>query len=441
MGREIRNEADVLIVGAGASGMAAAITVASAGKTVILIEGSKDLGKKILATGNGRCNITNASVSELAYHTDDPYCLQKILEEYPVKRVLSFWEGLGLEVHERNGYYYPLSDQAQTVLKTLRTRLSELPVKLVSDKVCEGVASLQGKFMAHTFDQDYYGKKLILCCGSRAGGYWKHRIDGYELAKSFYLHVTELYPALMKLIVDPGKEDWGALKGIRAEGGIRVPASSLRGYRPELEGTETVRDNDGMAFFGELQFTADGISGIPVFQASGAVAESLAGKTEGEGVDVYLDLLPQIPVGENEIRQYASSRLARFRLLKIKPEELTPERLFGGIWNKKLLSFLCARTHISENAPFGEGAEEKAEKILRTARSLKVRICATAGIHEAQVCRGGVLLSEVDEHMESRRVKGLYLCGEMLNVDGICGGYNLHFAFASGINAGEHAVC
>ncbi len=440
MGREIRNEADVLIIGAGASGMAAAIMAASAKKTVILIEGSKDPGKKILATGNGRCNITNEKVSPAAYHTDDPRCLQKILEDYPTEKVISFFEGLGLEVHERNGYYYPLTDQAQTVLKVLRTRLAELPVKIVSDKVCEGVASLQGKFMAHTYDQDYYGKKLILCCGSRAGGYWKHRVDGYELAKSFSHHVSELYPALVKLQVDPGKEDWASLKGIRVNGSVFVPAASLRDYHPELEGTETVRDSKGLSFFGELQFTAEGISGIPVFQTGGAVAESLSSDHK-EGLDVYLDLLPKVSGNEKDLHQYGISRMGRFILLGIKPEELTPERFFGGIWNKKILTFLCGRAGISENTPFGEGAEEKAEKILKLSKALKIRICAAAGIHEAQVCRGGVLLSEVDEKMESRRVKGLYLCGEMLNVDGICGGYNLHFAFASGINAGEHAVC
>ncbi len=440
MGKEIKNDADVLIIGAGASGMAAAITAASAGKRVILIEGSKEPGKKILATGNGRCNLTNEKVSPAAYHTDDPRCLQKILEAYPTEKVISFFENMGLEVHDRNGYFYPLSDQAQTVLKILKTRLSELPVKIVSDKVCEGVASLQGKFMAHTYDQDYYGKRLILCCGSRAGGYWKHRVDGYELAKSFSHQVTELYPALMKWNVDPGKEDWASLKGIRVNGAVRVPAGSLKEYRPELEGTETVRDPKGLSFTGELQFTAEGISGIPVFQAGGAVAESLEGGPK-EGVTAYLDLLPVISDEEKEIKQYAITRMGRFLSLGIKPEDLTPERFFGGIWNKKILTFLCVRARISEMEAFGADAEEKAEKILKLSKALEIRIVSTAGIHEAQVCRGGVLLSEVDEHMESRRVKGLYLCGEMLNVDGICGGYNLHFAFASGINAGEHAVC
>ena len=436
MGKNVKTTADVLVIGGGASGMAAAITAALRGKRVILLEGGKEPGKKILATGNGKCNLTHKDVSVSAYHTDDPETLSAFLTAYPTEKVLTFFHDLGLETHERNGYYYPLCDQAAMVVKLLRTRMEELGITVIADKVCEGVASVQGKFMAHTFDADYYGKGLILCCGSRAGGYWKHRIDGYTLAASFSHHTAPLYPSLMKLQLETD-EEWKAMKGLRAQGGIFVPGDELQDFDAGTEGKETETPRDGLYASGELQFTQEGISGIPVFQVSGAVAQALS-KGENACVTGYLDLLPEVP--PEGVEAYCRDRIQGFKTQKMDLEKMTPERFTLGLFTKKILYVVCRQEKMDPGKVFGPEFEKRALALLQGAKNLGIRIRDHAPLSEAQVCRGGVYLSEVTSLMESKKTKGLYLCGEMLNVDGICGGYNLHFAFASGIAAGEHVL-
>ncbi len=433
---------DIVVVGGGASGMTAAIaaleTLKRAGSKgkVLLLECNDRVGKKILATGNGRCNFTHEKIEAGCYHTDDREVLKKILEEFPTEAAVDFFERLGMLSKKKNGCFYPLSDTAATVLTVLRLRLEELGC----ETVC-GAAGIQVKRKTGGPEENQItgyaiscqkdgelrkllAEKLILATGSKAGGFIQNKeISPYKAAQELGLTVTRQYPALTRCIC---KEDfYKSLAGVRAQAAVSL-------YEMP-QGGNLVRGQSGISgslqkFIrreeGEVQFTSEGISGIVVFQMAGDIAEKLA---EGKALMAVINFLPDFQ--EEKLKEWAERRLSGM-------QERTLEDFFSGILHKKIMQVCIQRTghRLSEKT-----SAEKTDVILSVMEQTMhfiTEIRATADMKQAQVCRGGILLSQFDERLQCKTLPGFYACGEVLNVDGPCGGYNLHFAWASGYRAG-----
>lgn len=404
---------DVIVIGGGAAGMAAAITCARHGKNVTLLEHNEKLGRKLSATGNGKCNYTNRLQSMECYRGTDKAVIEKILLQFGVEDTLSFFRELGIYPKEKNGYFYPFSEQAVSVIEAMRLELEHLKVKIKCKEHIVKVEKQEAEFLVSTETYTYRAPKVILATGGLAASKLGSDGSGYEFAKGLGLEVTGLYPALTGLKT---KEDFNSLAGVRVKAAIEL-------Y------TESGKDNwQCHRETGELQLVSYGISGIPVFQISRFAAVSLK---NGEKVTAKIDFLPEMP--EKEL-------IALLDEMKEQSSYKTAGTLFNGLLDNKLTSVLLKKSQIDKN----KKAEELTEaEILGFCRCIKEFTCAiidTNGFENAQVTAGGVnLLEIVPETMEAKKVKGLYLAGELLDVDGICGGYNLQWAWTTGYLAGKAA--
>ncbi len=437
----------VVIIGGGASGMTAAIAALEekAGRArkkttdkdcgdVLLLESNDRVGKKILATGNGKCNFTHENIGEESYDTDDREVLKAVLEFFPTKRAVCFFEELGMLSRNKNGYFYPLTETASTVLDVLRLRLSELGCKTACNVRIEQVKKEKdGGYLIEYSGREtarIHAESVIIATGSKAGGFLQDKRESpLRPAQMLGLHITPLYPALTKCIC---REDF-----YKAMAGVRVQARLML-YEETCPEKVSSRQDNGDASGemgkarrllrqeeGELQLTKEGISGIVVFQMSGEIARMLS---EKKRMTVEINFLPDFP--EEKLEEWVSERLRRF-------SGRAPEDFFLGVMHKKLLMVCLRREKIK---PSGILREEMAIAVMRRAMHFTTEVTGAADMKQAQVCRGGIRLSEFDKKLECKKLPGIFACGEVLNVDGICGGYNLHFAWASGYLAGREAM-
>ncbi|MBE5851725.1 MAG: aminoacetone oxidase family FAD-binding enzyme [Lachnospiraceae bacterium] len=392
---------DVIVIGGGASGMMAAITAAQQNKAVLLLESSDRVGRKLLATGNGRCNFTHSNISVDDYYTDNREMLNSVLQKYPSESIISLFEAMGMMAKNLNDYIYPFSESASTVLDVLRIQLQELNCYIKTEcdvtEINENnhIFSVSGKHFC------YESKSVIVAAGSKAGGFYKGNQNMYQLLKPFRHRCTKLYPALTKCHC---REDFfKALAGVRAKANIHVYI-----------------DNQFLVSeFGEVQFTKTGISGIPVFQLSGSIAQHLSEKKK---VTVSIDFIPDCKKSSLEIIK------ERLPIMK----SCTVEQFFTGFLHKKLMSLFIKMAGLKEQDTVSQYSVKQLQKVIEILRDFKTQISDVEGLENAQVCRGGIPLSECTDDFMSIYQNGLFMCGELLNVDGICGGYNLHFAWASG---------
>lgn len=426
------------IVGGGAAGMMAAITAARRGAKVTLIEGNDRLGKKILATGNGKCNLGNEKLGMEAYYTKEPELLKNCLNRFGTAQTIAFFQELGVMVKSKNGYLYPFGGQASIVLDALRFAVRELGVVVVTDckigridridriekKRHSGQVYLQGSGKEFCFDG------VILACGSQAAPKTGSDGSGYRLAGQLGHGIIPVVPGLVALKC---REDYfRSVAGVRAEAILSV-----------YWGGECVAQEQG-----ELQLTEYGISGIPVFQISRIVnyllkeeAGLAGGKQSGlgqgrgnlltKGIEVELNLLPDSVLGNLEkIREGRN------------PEQgqKTVEEFFTGILHKKLMLLFIKLAGLKPSEPVSAADREKIEQVYRLCSHWKVHVIGSGSYENAQVCAGGVPLGEVTEDLESKKVSGIYFAGELLDVDGKCGGYNLQWAWCSGYLAGNAAA-
>lgn len=405
----------IAVIGAGASGLTAAVTAAEQGAQVTVYEHTAQAGKKLLMTGNGKCNLTNLDISAECYHTDyEPKTdkIGQILEKYPPRQIMQWFEAHGLLTRSKNGYVYPYCEQASAVLKTLLHSCKQSGVKIRYQYDCykdlkrqkESTDSPSGKFRIGNESYD----RIILACGGKSFRSTGSDGSGYELAKLFGHHVIKPMPALVQLHTDLA--NWKLLSGVRAQGCVRFETKE---DQPQKIPPEQ----------GEIQFTEYGISGIPVFQISRHVIKNGFANFPV----VTLDLMPEYSL--EQVRTMAVDRLSQCQKLTL-PEALT------GILHEKLLTYLLqvldySEITIRELNQTGK-IQEAASRIAGYVKELKVPVTGSHKLDAAQVTQGGIPLHEVDEHLQSKYVKGLYFAGEMLDVDGKCGGYNLHWAWASG---------
>ncbi len=396
----------VTIIGGGASGLMAAIIAAQQGNTVTLLERQSRVGRKLLATGNGRCNLTNLNLTLLNYHGQGPDFARYALSVFDPKAALDFFSGLGLiTVAEQSGKVYPLSDQAGSVLDVLRLAANELGVDTKTGfEVCSIVKQNSG-FRVSSKNDTIKTDKLIICCGGMAGGKLGGTNSGYELLKPMGHSTTELFPALVQIKTDNTYVK--ALKGIRADAETKLN-----------KGGKTIASSSG-----ELQFTEYGVSGPAIYEISRAAS------TERGGQTLILDLMR--PLTLNQLEQSISARI------KIMPG-LKNEDLLTGILHNRLGRTVLRYAGYDLTEPISMLSTMDISKISAAVKHFTIPVIDTLGFEGAQVTAGGVKTSEFNsETLESLLVPGLYAAGEVLDIDGDCGGYNLQWAWASGHLAGQ----
>ena len=395
----------VLVIGGGAAGMMAALTAAENGHAVTLLERQARVGRKLMATGNGRCNLTNHHVSPAHYHGDEGFC-RHALTAFDVGSTLLYFAGLGLlTTAEDSGRVYPFSNMAGSVLDVLRFALESREVDLHTGCPVTGIRKTGALFFVRTGSgEEFTADRVILAAGGAAGGKVGGVMDGYQLAKSLGHHRTALYPSLVQVKTDPTYPR--ALKGVKAECGIIIRRDS-----------ETVAKNRG-----EVLFTEYGVSGPAIFDVSRAVA------TASGALHCVLDFFPDWEQQETldwlrQRRADAGSREAG--------------TLLTGALHTRLGQMVCKAAGFTNQRATGL-SDSDLRRIAAQAKDFALPITGVCGFDQAQVTAGGLRCDEFDPRtMESRLVPGFYACGEVLDIDGDCGGYNLQWAWSSGRIAGR----
>ncbi len=401
----------VIIIGGGASGMTAAISAAREGAEVILIEHKERLGKKILSTGNGRCNLTNECMTTACFRSDDSAIVGEVLKQFGTAETMQFFEELGVILKSRQGYIYPVSDQASAILEVLEMELSRLSVTICLEHHILEVKKKPQGFQVTTDKGVFRGDALILATGGKAAPVLGSDGSGYAYAKQFGHHLSPVVPALVQLR--------GSSVSFKQVAGVRVHAKVSLFIGDAVVCTDT----------GEVQMTNYGISGIPVFQVSRYAAKGLYGKQK---VLAELDFFPELSMEEFQI--FITERLK-------KHGQKTAETFFVGVLPKKMIGFLLKEAMIPLHVRMDSVYDEKVETLLSLCKRFPIAIENTNDFEQAQVCAGGVKTTEVNPNtLESAYVPDLYLVGELLDVDGICGGYNLQWAWATGFLAGKSAA-
>ena len=395
------------IIGGGASGMAAALAAAeNPAVQVLLFERQARVGRKLQATGNGRCNLTNLHALEGGYHGQSPEFAEHALTAFAPQATLEWFRGLGLyTVAEPSGKVYPYSDQANSVVDVLRFALEKPNITLHTGFEVQKVRPQNGGFTVSGADESHFCDKLIVACGGLAGTKLGGTMSGYKLLAKLGHKSTRLRPALVQL-----KTDWGevtALKGVRAQCYIQIFHDG-RLHRQSR---------------GELQFTEYGISGPVVFEISRDVCAE-------KGIwTACIDFLPDW-TEEMLLQELGRRTQTNFAM----------EELLTGILHNRLGRVLTKAAGVKGKQLVSQLAQQEAEQVCRTVKAFELKLTEPMGMDSAQVTAGGVLTADFDPAtMQSRLVPGLYACGEVLDIDGDCGGYNLQWAWSSGRCAGLHA--
>ena len=397
----------VLIIGGGASGMMAALTAAEdPHSTVTLLERQSRVGKKLMATGNGRCNLTNETLTPANYHGAQPDFVLPALNGFGVEKTLDFFHGLGLlTVTEENSRVYPLSDQANSVVDVLRFALDARGVRVVcSCDIIEVKKKARGWQAVSATGETYFGDKLIIACGGCAGKKIGGTRSGYHLLSMLGHSCTELLPGLTQIKTDT--DYVRALKGVRADCRLRLKKDG----RLLAEST------------GELQFTDFGVSGPAGFEVSRAAS------VNGDGQTLLLDLL----------RNYDHAQvLTLLRNKRAAFPALPCEELLSGVLQARLGKVIVRRAGLDADAPLARLSDNDLQSIAALLKCFSLNVEGVMGMDSAQVTVGGVPTSEFDpETLQSRMAPNVYATGEVLDIDGDCGGFNLQWAWSSGRLAG-----
>lgn len=420
----------VVVIGAGAAGTVAAIEAAKAGNEVVVLELKEEAMKKIYATGNGRCNLTNKNIDVSYYRSDDLYKLKDILEKYDSKWLLDYMEKQNLYTTSIGDYYYPNSKQASTVVDVLFYNAKKYGV--VFEFNCN-VKNIEPKnkgidgFLVKTIvtenkrntKKEFECDRIIVACGGKAAPKLGSDGSGYYLMSKLGHRINDVVPALVPLLCDDRRNGkiLSIMQKVRADARVSVCVDGIE--------KESV---------GEIQMTEYGVSGIVVFQLSAYIAKQLKDKE----VDIYIDFLPDYE--EIILKNILTNLLESYVENDIK------KGIHKGIYkglscllNDKIsmalveeLDFICNDGIIK---CYKENFTELVNRLCKLIKNYRLAVTGTKDFDSAQVCSGGVSFKEVDERMESKLVKNMFIVGELLDVDGVCGGYNLHFAFVSGIIA------
>ena len=403
---------DVAVIGGGASGLVAAISAARNGAKTIIIEHMDRVGKKILVTGNGKCNYTNAVQGDSCYRGENPAFVVPVFKQFGVADTVAFFEELGIYPKIKNGYYYPSSEQAASVLDVLRMEAAYLGIE---EEVSCNLSKLTAKgdgFLLKTDHGEFYATSVVFATGLLASPKTGSNGSAFPLLEKLGHHMVPVVPALVQL---QGKQSFfKTLAGIRAENEIHL----------YIDNREIASER------GELQLTDFGISGIPVFQLSRYATRALLQK---KNVFALLDFMPDL--GKEELLQLLQKRFGRFAHGKTAGEAVI------GLMNKKLSGVLLKEAQISIQKPAKNVSDAELKRLCAVIKGLRVDIIGSKTFEQAQVCAGGIKTDELeDQTLMSKIVPGIYFAGEVIDIDGTCGGYNLQWAWSSGHVAGKSAA-
>ena len=415
---------DVIIVGAGASGLVAGICAARRGKKVLIIDRMAKAGKKIYATGNGKCNYTNTQYDYDSYRGENVDIVSQVLGKFSYENTIDFFEELGILAKNKDGYIYPYSEQASSIVEVMLMELNNLGVKILLEENVEKIIrnGSTEKNKNIRMNKGYYDKnkndikieenveytvvtdknkhicsKVILATGGMASPKLGSNGSGYAIAESLGHSIVAPNKALVQLKTK-GKE-YKSLSGVRIQGKVTM----------YIEG-EANRTN-----YGEFVFTDYGISGIPIMQLSRYAAVGLSKKKK---VKIELDFYPDI--GDKEL-------LVLLRNRQKNCYYKDNHELLIGMINSKLAAYIDRKS------------DGRLEAMIRYMKKLPMEIVDTNSWDNAQVTAGGVSTTELDYYtMESKISKGLYITGELMDIDGTCGGYNLQWAWSTGYIAGNN---
>lgn len=401
---------DVIIIGAGASGLMAAAVAASKGARVALLEHKDDIGKKILATGNGRCNFTNTDMSVNKFHGSKAL-IKNGLSQFNYSDTIRFFKGLGIPAYDNAGYIYPNSRQAASVVAAFRMELMRLHVDVKTGINITDIKPADDRtgYCIQTDKGSFKSKRLIIACGLTASP--KLGSDGslFRQIEALGHHIQKPLPALCGFSCDG--LNFKKITGVRCDATV---ASVIDGQMTEQN-------------TGELQLADYGISGIPVFQISSLMSRAL---NKGQKVEVIIDFLPAF--SDDELNGYIKDRSITTT------DNRSLNEMLNGLLNNKLLLELIHKSGVSPDKKGRLLTDDDCKSLTRSIKHTAVSVKKPRGLEFAQVCAGGIYTKEIDVRtLESKIHPGLYFCGELLDVDGICGGYNLQWAWTSGYIAGE----
>lgn len=404
-------QADLAVVGGGASGLAAALVAASGERhcAVAVLEKNPRVGKKLLLTGNGRCNLTNRCAGDsLHYHGDAG--ARAVLDRFPPERILELFRSAGLLCRELDGgRIYPYSLQASSVLNVLRRNLDRSGVETLCGFDVKSVRKSSGGFVLSSPEGDLSARRVILAAGGSACPQSGSDGGGFRLAKALGHTVGPVHPSLVQVKTDPAR--------VRPLKGVRCPVSASFRARGK-----TVRTAAG-----EVQFTENALSGICIFELSRCFGELRT----PENAEIALDLFPEYPPERLTGLLCATAVGAG--------EDLVSQ-ILEGFLPKALGIELLKHALGGASMPAGTLKKDDFKRLATAAKEFRFPARGTFSWDRAQVTAGGVPLSELTEALESKKCPGAYLCGELLDVDGDCGGFNLHWAWASGLTAGRAAA-
>ena len=391
-----------VIIGGGASGLACAIVCGERfGKnSTVIIERQQRVGKKLLATGNGRCNITNRNASPEHYHGDDKI-IKSVLEKFTPKDCEKFFARMGIIFRdEEDGRVYPYSNQASTVLDGMRMYCARLGIDEICDFEIKQIKKNNGFFSVTSENITVQAENIVFATGSKASQSLGANDSGYKLLQNFGINSTALKPALCPIVT---KEKYKNLKGVRAKGTVTL-----------FDGDKKIISREG-----EIQFTDYGISGICVFDISRFVSDCKSPK-------IIVDVM----------KEYSENHLCDY-LFKCRKIFANASDILTGALNKKLAQVIVQNCGF-EKKSCKELSENDIKKLAHIVKNFSFTPLKSEDYSNAQVCAGGITSQYVyPETLMSKTVKNLYICGEMLDADGECGGYNLHFAWGSGILVGK----
>ncbi|ADL34051.1 FAD dependent oxidoreductase [Butyrivibrio proteoclasticus B316] len=427
----------IIVAGGGAAGMCAAIYAARNGADVTIIEKNTQLGKKLSMTGNGRCNLSNLNMNEKMYNLSAEKRMKQWLSVYGVLDVINFFKSLGIVIKSEDGYLYPVSGQAGTVVTAFENEIRRLGVKVIYGEQVKSVkisgsepddkaldarqieavltrgAKIDNKLEKYTVVTNlnsYEADRVILATGSLSGAKSTMSTgDGYYICKQLGMNIKDTYPALVGFKCDQNEQ--------MPENGVRCTAEISF-----MLGTEALAVE-----YGELQFTRDGISGIPVMQASSKIVKFLA---EGKPIYASINFFPDY---DDEDFLSLEKEMLRLR------DDRSLKEFLNGFYNSNINDMIVSRMKMSASMKMKNISESMVLSIFNAYRNYRIKLSESYGYQQAQVTSGGVSLGDIKDDMAVNDHHGIFVIGELLDVDGRCGGYNLQWAFTSGSIAGTVA--
>ena len=397
----------IIVIGGGPSGVTAAIKAKNDNNEVIILERNDKILKKLLLTGNGKCNYYNENFSIDDYNSYDHSRIEQIINDKNIWDVRLFFDELGIIPKVKNGYYYPVTNQASTVRDALIYELNQKGIRVFCNSFVSNIEKKEDKFLIHTEERDFYCDKVVLSTGSYAYPKTGSTGAGYVFLQEFGHTIIPPLPALVQLESNfPYCREWD---GVRADVNLEL-----------YENDERIASEPG-----EIQLTDYGVSGICVFNLSHIASRGLY---EGKKEELHINFVPFI-------NTLIASWMDRYNK-KVSSKNL--KEFLEGFLNKKIVPIILKCSTLDENRHYNDLNTEEKMILYKNLSDFRIEITGTKGYDNCQICDGGIRLSEIDlDTMESNLVKGLYITGELLDLNGKCGGYNLTTCWISGLIAGK----